>query len=334
MDVSVVIITLERPDFLRHCLTDLGAQTQLPCEIVVVDASKENATETMLAREFPWVIHLRSEQARGNMPMSRNIGIRQTRGDIIAFLDDDAFAEPCWVEQIAAAYEEQGVGAVGGRAINGQPGETMRGVEEIGRIRADGMITQNFAADPGKTIDVDIIIGCNMSFRREVLGRLGGFREHYTGISGSCEDTDICVRVKKLGYRIRFNPAACVNHVGAPQFSGHRFDRRYDMYGYRNYLMLLVINYGIFSGFCFSAVVCLLRGAVFDFGKRIGGAFLSAIYRLTGLFAGIGLGLSMRITHGGGPERRDAAGEEIRRALSVPRECGTRRERAVYLAPK
>jgi len=316
MEATVIIITLERPDYLRRCLGHLAAQTRPPLEIIVVDASKGDATARMLARDFPDVIYLSSAHALGNMPMSRNIGLKASHGDIIAFIDDDAFVEPQWMEQLTASYEEDGVGAVGGRAMNGQAGEATRGVDEIGQIRRDGLITQNFAADPGKVIDVDIIIGCNMSFRRDVLARLGGFREHYSGISGSCEDTDICVRVKKLGFRIRFNPAACVEHIGAPQFTGQRFDRKYDMFGYRNYLMLLIINYGIFSGFFFRAVGYLLFGAVLDFAKRVGGACLSAVYRLAGLCMGICLGVSRRMKYGGGPERRDAAGEEIRRSLS------------------
>ena len=241
--------------------------------------------------------YLRNEQGYGNMPMSRNIGLRSARGQIIAYLDDDAYAEPQWLEEIVAAYDDENVGAVGGRAINGQPGESSKGVYEIGKILPNGLITQNFSADPGKIVDVDIILGCNMSFRREVLARLGGFREHYTATC-NCEETDMCSRVKKLGYSIRFNPKACVEHVGAPQAKGRRMDLRYDIFGCRNYMMYLAINYGIFSRFFYLAIGYLLYSSAKDFVRKAGGAGLSMICRLIGVLSGLCMGLFLRSTHG------------------------------------
>lgn len=318
MRVSVIIITLDRPAYLRQCLGNLAKQTQRPFEIIVVDASKQDTTATMLREEFPHVVYLRNERGYGNMPMSRNIGIMRAEGDIIAFIDDDAFAEPQWIAELANAYQDKQVGAVGGRAMNGVPGEATQGVNEIGKIRRDGFITQNFAADPGKTVDVDIIIGCNMSFRREVLARLGGFREQYTATC-TCEETDMCLRVRKLGYTLRFNPAACVRHMAAPQAVGSRLDLRFDLFGTRNYLMLLVLNYGFFTVFFWRALGRFSSIAMTNFGRKVCGACLSFACRIFGVLGGVGLGLFTRLVHGATPERRDAEGEEIRKWLSRPR---------------
>ena len=316
MDATVVVITLDRPDCARRCLQHLSAQTVRPSQIIVVDASKSSVTADLIRRDFPEVVYLRNEFGYGNMPMSRNIGIRNSTGDIIAFLDDDAFAEPQWLEALIATYADPAVGAVGGRALNGQPGEATKGVDEIGRIRPNGLITQNFAANPGRIVDVDIIIGCNMSFRRDVLTTLGGMREHYTG-TGSCEDTDICLRVRKLGFKIRFNPAACAEHIGAPQFKGRRFDLRYDVYGFRNYLILLVLNYGVGDPFFYRAFGYLLRQAAMDFVRKVFGGALSGLGRICGALAGLAMGIYFRITEGSDPRRHDAKADEIRRALTA-----------------
>ncbi len=315
MEVSVIIITLDRPDYLRRCLECLRAQTEMPMEIIVVDASKQTATATMLQERFPQVVYLRNEQGYGNMPMSRNIGLRSAKGEVIAYLDDDAYAEPQWLEEIVAAYADEHVGAVGGRAKNGQPGESSRGANEIGKILPNGLITQNFGADPGTIVEVDIVLGCNMSFRRDVLARLGGFRENYTATC-NCEETDMCSRVKKLGFSISFNPKACVEHVGAPQAKGRRMDLRYDIFGCRNYLMYLVINYGIFSRFFYLALGYLLYSSAKDFARKAGGAGLSMICRVIGVATGLCMGLVLRSMHGSAPERRDEEGEKIRRLLS------------------
>src|ERR1700690_1478658 len=103
------------------------------------------------------------------MPHSRNIGLLRAVGDTIAFLDDDAYAHAGWSENLLAAYTDPTIGAVGGRALNNVPGGTNQGLDKIGRIQPNGLLTSNFAADPGQAISVDHIIGCNMSFRREVL---------------------------------------------------------------------------------------------------------------------------------------------------------------------
>ncbi|HEX4085250.1 MAG TPA: glycosyltransferase family 2 protein [Chthoniobacteraceae bacterium] len=323
MRVSVIVITLNRPDYVSRCIRCLLAQTKLPHQIIVVDASVDDATAKLVAADFPGVTYLRNDRGRGRMTTSRNLGLKHAAGEVIAFLDDDSFAEPQWLENLAATYAGDEIGAAGGRALNGQPDEATRGVDEIGQIRANGLITQNFAADPGRIVDVDIIIGCNMSFRRDVLAALGGFREHYTGYSGSCEDTDICLRVKKLGYKIRFNPAACVEHKGAPQFKGRRFDLRYELFGYRNYLMLLIVNYGFFSRFFWGAVAWLVLSAIQDFIRRVGGGFLLAFSRIAGGVAGCCLGCLLRLSLGADPRRHDREGEEIRQSLeggSVPSE--------------
>ena len=94
--------------------------------------------------------------------------------------------------------------------MNGQPGEADNGVDRIGRLTADGELHGYFAADPGRTIEVDHVMGCNMSFRRDVLALLGGFREDYPGISGVREDSDMCVRVRQRGYKIMFAPQAAM----------------------------------------------------------------------------------------------------------------------------
>lgn len=243
MTTTVIVITLKRPDYIRRCLQCLFAQTLKSDQIIVVDASPDDLTLEVV-KEFENVVYLRNPNNIGRMTTSRNIGLKHAFGDIIAFVDDDAFAAPEWLANIVSTYTDPTIGAVGGQALNNQPGELERGVDEIGRLYPDGSIAGYFAADPGKIIEVDHIMGCNMSFRKEVIAQLGGFREDYPGISGKSEDTDMSVRVKKLGYKILFNPEASVLHLGAPQLKGQRFDLRYTFFSERNHICMLMNNFG------------------------------------------------------------------------------------------
>lgn len=315
MSVSVIVITLNRPACVRRCLACIAAQNPAPEQILVVDASCDEKTRNASA-EFPNVQYLRNDNGMGRMTASRNIGLKHAMSDVIAFLDDDAFAHPGWLNALLAAYTAPSIGAVGGRALNAQPDEATTGVEEIGRLRPNGTLTGYFAADPKRVIEVDHLMGCNMSFRREVLAQLGGFREDYPGISGVREDSDMCLRVSRLGYRILFNPAAVVDHIGAPQAKGRRFDWRYVYYSHRNHTAMLIRNFGIGSAIVWRSLLSGASQLMLEFGKRCAAATIRLAAGTLGSILGIGSGLRLRMMAGDGPERRDSDGETIRAALS------------------
>ncbi len=235
---SVIIPTLSRPSYLGACLAHLARQSIAPVETIVVDASPDDATYRLVQQRFPDVRYLRNPFGAGRTGMSRNLGLSQASGDVVAFVDDDAYADPDWLERHLETYSDPTVGGVGGRASNGVEDEERRGTDEIGVFRRDGTLTGNFAADPGHLVDVDHVLGANMSFRRDILVRLGGIRDGYPG---TClrEETDLAFRVRGAGWRLVYNPAARVLHVAAPYPRGKRFDVRYDYYAHRNHVVLL-----------------------------------------------------------------------------------------------
>lgn len=244
LDVSVVIITYARPDYVRTCLEHLAALQTKPREVLVVDASPDDRTARLVAADFPDVRLLRNDLGKGTMPESRQIGFAAATGDVVAFIDDDAYVDPDWLDELMAPYADPTVVGVGGRASNGIPGEEDEGLGEIGRFLPDGRLTGNFGADPGRLIEVDHLLGANMSFRRSALAAIGGIRGNYPGTC-VCEESDISLRLRAAGGRLVFNPRALVRHVAAPyQIGGQRFDRRYLYYLRRNHVVLLVRNFG------------------------------------------------------------------------------------------
>jgi GT2 family glycosyltransferase len=316
---TVIIVTLNRADCVRRCLRCLHDQSPRANQVIVVDASPDDLT-LMVAADFPDVVYLRNDNGYGRMTASRNIGLLHSTGDIIAFLDDDAFAHEGWLKGVLEAYDSPDVGAVGGRALNNQAGEAMNGVDRIGKLTADGMLEGWFAADPGHITDVDHIMGCNMSFRREVLAVLGGFREDYPGISGVREDSDMCVRIRRAGYRIRFTPFAVATHIGAPQAVGKRFDIRYGFYAARNHLVLLIRNFGFFSPIVIRYGLSISVHFAKQFLTRVAAfRLLAAVAHLATSVVGSALGLLsglwILIRCGRDPVRRDAGAQRIRSYL-------------------
>jgi GT2 family glycosyltransferase len=232
-----VIATYKRPEHVRTCLEHIERQTRRPDEVVVVDSSPDRRTAGIV-EDFPGVRYLRNEAGPGTLPTSRAIGVASTTAEVIAFIDDDAYAEPAWLEELVARYTDPAVGAVGGRARNGQPGEESEGIGEIGRLLPNGHLTGFFAADPGRDLVVDHFIGANFSVRRDALERIGGIHEWYPG---TClrEEADMALRLGRAGYRIVFTPEAAVDHVAGPYAKGRRFDLRYQYYAHRNHVVLL-----------------------------------------------------------------------------------------------
>src|SRR5690606_24666990 len=145
------------------------------------------------------------------------------------YLDDDAYPAPNWLAELLKRYDAPDVAGVGGRADNGRPQEEAEGLDEVGRLLPDGRLTGHFAAITLGDVEVDHLLGANMSMRREVIDELGGIRDLYPG---TClrEESDIALRARKAGYRLIYTPDAVVRHVGGTYAQGRRFNLRYEYY--------------------------------------------------------------------------------------------------------
>ncbi len=210
--VSIIIITRNRPFLLRHCIERVLRQPYSHKEIIVVDSSSGDESEQVVA-QYPEVISVRLRGQRNNMPQARNKGISASSGDVLAFIDDDSMVQPGWLEALVNAYAGETVGAVGGRIIDmPEPfcdqisGSPCLIIKPSGRVfrRGVGLLST-------ESREVDHLPGANMSFLREVLEQVGGFDPHYI-LLNLREETDLCIRVKKAGWRIMFVPAMAQVH--------------------------------------------------------------------------------------------------------------------------
>src|SRR6266566_3979715 len=215
LTVSIIIITYNRPFLLKHCLERTLNQSYPHKEIIVVDSSSNDESERVVA-QYPEVISVRLRGQRNNMPQARNKGIVASSGDILAFIDDDSMVQPGWLEALVDSYRDEIVGAAGGRIIN-MPEPYCNRVSGPPRlfIRASGrVISKDSGLVSIAEVEVDHLIGCNMSFRCKALEQVGGFDPNYT-LTNLREETDICIRVKKAGWRIVFKPTITVMHFSA-----------------------------------------------------------------------------------------------------------------------
>ncbi|WP_127818005.1 glycosyltransferase family 2 protein [Microbacterium sp. CPCC 204701] len=290
LTVSVIVITYARPQYVAECLRHLGDMAEKAHEIIVVDGSPDDRTRDLVAAGHSDVVYIRHALGKGTMPESRQLGLATATGDIVAFIDDDAYVDREWLGNLRRAYADESVAAVGGRADNGIPGEEWIGLGSIGRLLPNGDLTGYFAAHSGRAVVVDHFLGANQTYRRDILLSIGGIRGNYPG---TClrEESDTCLRLTAAGHRLIYDPRVLVRHVAAPyQIGGQRFDRRYLYYSRRNHVMLLARVFGWRSPYIPRYYVTALRqqghyftlvGRLIIKGRGADGAKASAGRRLT-----------------------------------------------------
>jgi GT2 family glycosyltransferase len=208
--VSVIIPTYRREAPLRRCLRDVLAQRSVDFELFVVDQSPEHEAETwaVLRGLPPHARHLRL--TRPSVVAAVNAGARLARAPVLVFLDDDVeIPDTDLLARHARHYAEPAIGGVVGRI--GRMVRAQREAEQPPPVAEGplGFLAMNF--DHARPMDVPTVCGPNMSFRRAVVERLGGFDERYTGNAFRWE-TDFSLRLVRAGYRIRYDPEAQVLH--------------------------------------------------------------------------------------------------------------------------
>ena len=211
--VSVIVPTYRREAPLRRCLAGLLAQRHDAFEVIVVDQSPDHEPETWAAlRALPsHARHMRL--ARPSVTAAANAGARLAGAPVLVFLDDDVELDDLdLLARHAAHYTDPSIGAVAGRMAHADWSEALAPP----RLRGGTLAFLDVNFDHGQPLDVPTTCAANMSVRRDLVVRLGGFDERYTANAFRWE-TDFSVRLTRSGYRIRYDPdARVVHHFGTP----------------------------------------------------------------------------------------------------------------------
>jgi glycosyltransferase involved in cell wall biosynthesis len=143
---------------------------------------------------------------------SRNKGVEMANGDVVAFIDDDAVAEKNWIEELVKMYK-MGAIAAGGKIVPFWVAKKPIWLPE----EFYWMIGATYLGFPEKVTEVRNTFGSNLSFKRDIFLRLGGFNVKMGGIKGSKMlqggETELCERMRKrYGKGLTYNPDAIVYH--------------------------------------------------------------------------------------------------------------------------
>jgi GT2 family glycosyltransferase len=172
---------------------------------------------------------------------ARNLGLSYATGEIVLFLEDDLeITQKNLVEAHLEPYQDPTIGGVSGRVIEAI-NRSARG--PVGKIYPLIFIPGG-NGDGQRRQYIETVKGGNMSFRRDVLKRIGGFDERF-GHPSMYEETDVSLKIRRLGYKLLFVPEACVVHLSAPK-GGQRTNydpARFRFIAYRDRVLLFRNNY-------------------------------------------------------------------------------------------
>lgn len=204
--ISVVIPTYNRDEVLVDTIKSVLKQKFEGWELIVVDQTQKHDRKT---QEF--LLKFKDKRFRyylitpPSLPMARNFVLTKAKGEIVLYLDDDVVLEPNLIQAHWDSYKRKDVASVVGRIKEkGKPiSDTLMYFRKTGFGAGSFNYTMEAVAETAK--------GCNMSFKKDILVKIGGFDTNYIG-SAIGEESDASYKLNKLGYITLFNPKASLFH--------------------------------------------------------------------------------------------------------------------------
>jgi GT2 family glycosyltransferase len=280
--VSIIVPTYNRVDCLIQLLEALKSQTYQNFEVLIIDQS-----DTLEEKKEKYFTHsgtrlkLIRTKSRGR-PAAKNIGIREARGDLLLFCDDDILPPEDLIEIHVRAYDDLRIGAVSCRTVdNGRPRICPR---RILQITPYGKMIAGFDSD--LTSFVRTLVGANMSVRKDVQKEIGLFDTSFGG-TAIFEEPDFSIRLIRSGYKILFTNKTTVGHFS--QSLGNDDLRKsnaadYYHWFHHNEMIYFLKNYSRLN-LLLVILFCLLRTLKQAIINRL--SIRETIYVFSGIFRGI-----------------------------------------------
>ncbi|MBI5045178.1 MAG: glycosyltransferase family 2 protein [Candidatus Levybacteria bacterium] len=214
--VSIIILSYNRSDLLKECLSSIYNNVKNNFEVIVVDNASSDDSIEVVKKNFKKVKLIQNNENAG-FAKGCNIGAKNATGEYLLFLNSDAELENDPLPALLKTFDEnKDAGIVGGLLLN-HDNTLQRSFGNFYFIK--NIFILLFRGEKGElerykssiTLKTDWVSGGFMMVNKEVFQSVGGFNESYFMY---IEDMDLCYRVKKIGKCVYVNPHAKVKHLG------------------------------------------------------------------------------------------------------------------------
>ncbi len=223
--VSVIIPTKDKPEYIRPCVTSLLAQTRYPnFEILVVDngTSDPEALDFLASVSQDPRIQIIPYPHTYNFSAINNAAAELARGEYLLLLNNDTeILHGEWLDELMAYGQQADVGAVGARLIFSD--RTLQHAGVILGMGANGVAEHPFMGLPMDAPgymnraqlaqDLSAVTAACLLVRKSLYAEVGGLDQERLAVLYN--DIDLCLKLRKLGYRIIWAPSATVLHHGS-----------------------------------------------------------------------------------------------------------------------
>ncbi len=218
--ISVIIATHNRADLLSIALESVARQTLDPAayEVIVVDNASTDKTAALIGQTSAGMPQLRYVlETRLGLSWARNAGLAAAQSPYVAYLDDDARAEPEWLEALLAAFEET---TPKPQCVGGPVFLNWNGLPQRVPARFWSLLSYVSHGDRNRPLtDKEHLVGANIAFDRDALLKTGGFstdlgRKGSKLLSG--EEAQVVARIRQRGGVVFYAANAAVWHIVQP----------------------------------------------------------------------------------------------------------------------
>ena len=218
IEITVILCTCNRWRSLAKALDSVAASVvpnSIQWEVLVVDNNSRDRTRDVaedFCRRYPDRFRYLFEPQPGKS-YALNAGIREARGDVLAFTDDDVTVEPTWLQRLTAALGNGEWVGSGGRVLPERTFSPPGWLPRKERYGLGPLAMFDLGLDAGPLAEPPF--GNNMAFQKKMFNKYGCFRTELGPQPGSeirSEDTELGGRLLAAGERLRYEPSAVVYH--------------------------------------------------------------------------------------------------------------------------
>ncbi|MDP2924040.1 MAG: glycosyltransferase family 2 protein [Candidatus Omnitrophota bacterium] len=240
--ISIIIASFNGRYYLDGCLSSIGNldYPKEKMEVILIDDGSQDKTYEFIKENFSNIKIIRNRRNRG-VAEARNIGIKNAKGKLLAFIDNDVKVEKNWLFELVKAIEEdKRIGICASKILFKDRPDILNSTGGIMNIYADAWDRGVFQKDTGQYDSKKrVFFGCSaaMLIRKDVLERIGDFDP----VLYIYEDVDLGWRVNLAGYRIIYVPGSIAYHKFGGTIRRDNLKGKYLLE--RNRLRIMLKNY-------------------------------------------------------------------------------------------